>query len=216
MKMQKIKREFTLMEEIVNAVTHGIGFGMSIAALVVLLVFGSKNGTAIHIVSFSIYGATMIILYLASTLYHSFPKGKTKNILEIIDHCAIYLLIAGTYTPFTLLVLKGKIGWIIFFIIWVIAVAGVVFKAVFIKKFKILSTLFYIFMGWMIVSAIKPLIANLQSGGFWLLVLGGVLYTVGTIFYTWEKVKFNHAIWHLFVFGGSMAHFFSVFLYLVP
>lgn len=201
-------------EEITNAISHGIGVVLAIVGLVVLVVSASMFGNARHIVTFSIFGFTMILLYLASTLYHSFPKGKTKNILKICDHSAIFLLIAGSYTPLTLLVLKGKLGWTLFSIVWSIAIAGIVFKAFFIKRFKALSTILYILMGWLVIFAIKPLYISLSTYSLVFLVAGGLLYTLGTIFYSWKKLKYNHAIWHLFVLGGSVCHFFTMFFIL--
>jgi len=202
-------------EEITNAILHGIGLGLAIAALVVLVVLASIFGDVWYIVSFSIYGSTLIILYLSSTLYHSFPKGKVKDIFRIFDHASIYLLIAGTYTPLTLISLRGSLGWTIFGIVWGITVLGIVYKIFWIERFKIFSTVLYIIMGWLVIFAIKPLLAVLNMTSIVFLVLGGVLYTVGTIFYAWDKMKYNHAIWHLFVLGGSICHFFTV-LFLLP
>ncbi|MBS4021897.1 MAG: hemolysin III family protein [Dethiobacter sp.] len=208
-------RELTKSEEITNAILHGIGVGLAVAALVVLVVFANISGDVWHIVSFSIYGSTLVILYLASTLYHSFPKGKVKNIFKIIDHSCVYLLIAGTYTPLTLITLRGTLGWTIFGIIWGIAFVGIIFKIIFIKKFIVLSTLMYIGMGWLIIIVIKPLIAGMSEAGLKLLLIGGILYTVGTIFYGLQRIKYNHAVWHLFVLAGSICHFFTV-LFLLP
>jgi hemolysin III len=209
------RRELTQGEEITNAILHGVGLGLAIAALVVLVAFASMSGDIWHIVSFSIYGATLVILYLSSTLYHSFPKGKVKKIFKVFDHASIYLLIAGTYTPITLVTLRGKLGWTIFSVVWIIAVSGIIGKIFFIEKFKIISTLLYIAMGWLIVIAIKPLFLSLGRLSFIFLVVGGVLYTVGTIFYAWRSMKHHHAIWHLFVLAGSVCHFFTIF-FLLP
>ncbi len=207
---------YTRREEIANAITHGIGALLSVAALVVLIVFSSLFSSAWHIVSFTIYGSTMLLLFVSSTLVHSFPEGKVKDIFEIFDHSSIYLFIAGTYTPFLLVAINGAWGWSLFGVIWGIAVCGVFFKAFFTKKFLFLSTFFYILMGWLIVIAWKPLYAALPSGGIILLVTGGILYTLGTIFYVWRGFPFHHAVWHLFVLAGAIAHFFAVLLYLVP
>lgn len=206
---------FTKSEEITNAILHGIGLGLAIAALSVLVVFAKVYGDIWYIVSFSIYGSTLVILYLSSTLYHSFPAGRVKNIFEIIDHSAIYLLIAGTYTPLTLIALRENIGWTIFGIVWGIAVVGIIFKIFWVKKFVVFSTILYIVMGWLIIFAINPLIEAMNRTSIVLLVVGGVLYTVGTIFYVWRSLKFHHAIWHLFVLGGSICHFFTI-LFLLP
>lgn len=204
------KEKFSLMEEITNAILHGIGFGLAIAALVVLIVMASIYGKTIHVVSFTIYGVTLVVLYLSSTLYHSFPKGKVKDIFQIFDHSAIYLLIAGTYTPIALITLKGALGWTIFGIVWGISAFGIVFKVFWIKKFELLSTILYIAMGWIVVVAMKPLFLSMNKISLMYLILGGVLYTVGTIFYVWRKFKYHHAIWHIFVLGGSVCHFFTI------
>lgn len=202
-------------EEITNSILHGIGLGFAIAALTLLVVLASIYGGVWHIVSFAIYGATLVLLYLSSTLYHSFPHGNIKDIFQVFDHASIYLLIAGTYTPLTLIPLRGKLGWTIFGVVWGIAIVGIVFKIFFVKRFVILSTILYIVMGWMIIIAIRPLINAVNSINIIFLVLGGVFYTVGTIFYINKKIKFNHAIWHLFVLAGSVCHFFTI-LYLLP
>lgn len=207
---------FTKKEEIFNAITHGIGVLLSITALVFLIVFSVKEGTAWHTVTFTIYGATMLLLYLSSTLVHSFPKGKVKDLFEIFDHSSIYLFIAGTYTPFTLIVINGALGWTLLGIIWGIAIIGVVFKSFFTKRFLYLSTILYITMGWLIVIAWKPLAITLPSQGLQLLILGGILYTVGTIFYMWRGFLYHHAVWHLFVLAGSIAHFFAILRYVLP
>ena len=212
--MRNVNR-FTRGEEIANAILHGIGLGLAIAALIVLVVLASIYGSALYIVSFSIYGTTLVILYLASTLLHSFPEGKAKNIFEIMDHSAIYLLIAGTYTPLALIALGGTLGWIYFGVVWSLALLGVIFKIIFIKRFVILSTLLYIAMGWLIVFALSPLFHSLTTKSLIFLVIGGVVYTIGTIFYIWHKIKFHHAIWHLFVLGGSVCHFFTI-LFMLP
>lgn len=201
---------FSRNEEIANAITHGIGFLLSIAALVILIVNAANTGTVWHIVSFSIYGVTMILLYLSSTLVHSFPKGKVKDLFEIFDHAAIYLFIAGTYTPILFITLRGAVGWTLFAIVWSLAIAGVVFKVFFVKKFLYTSTLLYVLMGWIIVFAWKPLIVELPTIGIYFLVLGGALYTIGTIFYMWRSFPFHHAVWHLFVIAGSVFHFFAI------
>lgn len=208
-------RKITQAEEITNVILHGVGLGLAIAALVVLVVLATVFGTTRQIVSFSIYGATLVLLYLSSTLYHSFPQGKVKKIFKIFDHAAIYLLIAGTYTPITLITLGGALGWSIFGIVWAIALIGITFKIFFINEFKILSTGLYIIMGWLIIFAIKPLFLALNSTSKTFLVLGGVLYTIGTIFYVWRSLKYHHAIWHLFVLAGSVCHFFTMLFLLL-
>ena len=207
---------YSIPEEIFNAVTHGVGALLAVAALTLLVVFAAFYGNTWHIVSFSVYGASLIILYLFSTLYHSFQNQRVKSVFKILDHSAIYLLIAGTYTPFTLVTLRGPLGWTIFGLIWGLAFIGIVFKAFFIKKFKIISTLTYVLMGWIIIFAFNPLKLNLAAQGVRLLVIGGIIYSAGSIFYLFKKIPFNHAIFHLFVLGGSLCHFFSIFLYVLP
>lgn len=211
-----VTHPYTKREEIANAVTHGIGALLSIVGLVLLIVFSSLLGSVWHVVSFTIFGTTMLLLYVFSTLLHSLPAGKAKNVFEIFDHAAIYLFIAGTYTPFLFVVIKGTLGWTLFGIVWGIAVSGVGFKIFFVKRFLFLSTLFYILMGWMIVFAWKPLVSILPSAGLELLVAGGILYTAGTIFYVWRGFPYHHAVWHLFVLLGSAAHFLAVLLYVLP
>ncbi|MGN1385433.1 MAG: hemolysin III family protein [Bacillus sp. (in: firmicutes)] len=207
---------YTKKEEIVNAITHGIGVLLSITALVFLVINAVQNGSAWHVVTFTIYGVTMILLYLSSTLVHSFPEGKLKDLFEIFDHSAIYLFIAGTYTPFTLIVINGALGWTLLGIVWGIAIAGIVFKSFFVKKFMFISTVLYVAMGWLIVIGWQPLTYTLPTAGIVLLVAGGLLYTVGAVFYVWRGFTFHHAVWHLFVLAGSVTHFFSVLFYVTP
>lgn len=200
-------------EEKINVWSHFIGFILSIAALSVLVVKSSLFGNVWHIVSYSIYGASMILLYLASTLYHKSKKPKLRARLNVFDHAAIYVLIAGTYTPFTLVTLHGVTGWVLFGMTWGAATLGVVFKIFFIGKYDKLSTVMYVVMGWMVIFAVKPLIENLSTEGLIWLTLGGVFYTVGAIFYSREKLAYNHAIFHVFVLLGSISHFVSIFFY---
>ncbi|WP_072863880.1 PAQR family membrane homeostasis protein TrhA [Marinitoga hydrogenitolerans] len=207
--------KYTKGEELANSITHGIGAILSLVALVILIIFSSFNGTFLQTFSVIIYGISLFLLYLSSTLYHSIQHKKAKQILEIIDHSSIYLLIAGTYTPFTLVTLNGKIGWSIFIIVWILALIGIILKPFFVKKFRILSTLLYIAMGWMIIFAIKPLVNNLPQTGIMWLVIGGLSYTIGAIFYIWRKLPYGHMIWHLFVLGGSVSHFIAVFFYVL-
>ena len=207
---------YTIGEEIANAVTHGIGTLLAIAALVLLVIFSSIYGNAWYVVSFSIYGSSLVILYTMSTIYHALPRGKAKDIFEIFDHSSIFLLIAGTYTPFELITLRSSVGWTLFGITWGMAIMGILFKVFFVKKFVVLSTLIYIIMGWMIVFAIKPLFEKLPIDGIVFLVIGGIFYTLGTIFYIRRKMKYHHAVWHLFVIGGSAMHFFAILFYVLP
>ena len=204
---------FNWKEEIANAITHGIGFLLSIPALVILIVSAVKEGNAMHVVSFSIFGASMILLYLASTMLHSVKPSKLKNFFAILDHSSIYVLIAGTYTPFALISLKGALGWTLFGIIWGLAVVGIVFKCFLVNKFRILSTIFYLLMGWLVIIVIKPLYMSLSFEGFRLLFSGGLLYSIGAIFYIWRNLPYSHAILHLFVIAGSASMYFCVLFY---
>ncbi|MBU9711741.1 PAQR family membrane homeostasis protein TrhA [Evansella tamaricis] len=201
---------FSKGEEIANTITHGIGALLSIAALVLLIVFSSLYGTVWHIVSFTLYGVTMVLLYTSSTFVHALPLGKAKNVFEILDHSSIYFFIAGTYTPFLFVAIQGALGWSLFGVMWGLAIAGTIFKCFFVKKFLFTSTLLYVLMGWMIVFTWNPIVDYLPSYGLTLLIVGGLLYTFGAIFYIWRGFKFHHAIWHLFVIGGTAVHFFAV------
>lgn len=201
---------FSKGEELANAIIHGVGVILSVAALVILVVFASLYGTVWHVVSFTLFGVTMVLLYTSSTLLHSFPAGKAKDVFEIMDHSSIYFFIAGTYTPYLFIAVKGPLGWTLFGIVWGLAIFGTVFKSYFVKKFVLFSTILYVIMGWMIVFAWKPLITNVPQQGMVLLVIGGLLYTVGAVFYVWRGFYYHHAIWHVFVLAASVMHFFSV------
>jgi len=200
-------------EEKLNIWSHFIGLILSIIAATVLVVKTSLYEDVWHIVSFSIYGGSMVLLYLASTLYHSAKAPKIRHRLNIFDHAAIYVLIAGTYTPFTLVTLKGTMGWVVFGIIWSAALIGVVLKLFFIGKYDKLSTIMYVVMGWVMLIAIKPLVENLSKEGLFWLALGGVSYTIGAIYYSRDKMPYNHAVFHVFVLLGSFFHFVSIFFY---
>jgi hemolysin III len=206
---------YTKREELANAITHGLGTVLSITGLVLLIIFASMKGTVWHVVSFTIFGVTMLLLYTASTLVHSFPEGKAKDLFETFDHSCIYLFIAGTYTPLLLVTLRSPLGWTMFGIVWGLAIGGVVFKAFFTKKFLVLSTLFYVMMGWLIVFMWNPLQELLMPGGIRLLIIGGILYTFGSVFYIWRGFPYHHAVWHLFVVAGSVMHFFAILLYVL-
>ncbi len=199
-------------EELWNAITHGIALLLSIPAFVFLVLDAVRHGTAIQVVSYTIFGISMFLLFLMSTLLHSMPI-KFKHLFSILDHSAIYILIAGTYTPFLLVTIKGVLGWALFGIVWGLAIAGILFKVFFIHRFEFVSLIFYIVMGWLILIAIKPLYIHLTPIGFALLVSGGLLYTFGSIFYAWRKIPYNHAIWHVFVMAGSASMYFCVLLY---
>lgn len=216
MKQHTDVARYTLGEEIANSITHGIGTVLAISGLAVLVGFASLRGDTWHIVSCSIFGATLVLSYLSSTLYHSIPQAKTKQILRTIDHSAIYLLIAGTYTPFMLVSLRGPWGWSIFAAIWGIAIAGIIMKTTIFGKIRSLSTIIYLIMGWIVLIAIKPIIAALDPGGLQLLIMGGLAYTAGVIFYVWKKLPYSHAIWHVFVLAGSSFHFFAILFYVIP
>jgi hemolysin III len=210
------KKHLIGLEEIFNSITHGTGALMSLAGLVLLIVFASLYGETRHIVSCTIFGVSLVLLYTASTLYHSFRKPRVKFVFRIVDHSCIYILIAGTYTPFMLVAVRGVLGWTIFGIVWGMTVLGILFKSFFIHRFKILSTLAYIAMGWIAIFAIKPIFQSLSEGAIFWLIAGGLAYTVGTIFYAWKKLPFNHAIWHSFVLAGSICHFVAVLFYVIP
>ncbi len=211
-----MKRGLHFYEELANTLTHAAGVAFSIAGLVLLVVRAAIYGDAWQVVSFSIYGSSLILLYLASTLYHGFRSKRAKELLQIFDHSAIYLLIAGTYTPFLLVTLRGPWGWSLFGTIWGLALIGITFKIIFGTKYEVVSTVFYILMGWVVIIAIKPLLIALPLSGFAWLLAGGLAYTLGVIFFAWEKLPFNHAIWHGFVLAGSLFHFFGIWFYLAP
>lgn len=210
MPTQETKRKYSTGEEIANAITHGIGALLAIAALVILVVVAAMRGTVWHVVSFSVFGSTLVLLYFSSTLYHSITHVRAKHIFHKFDHISIYLLIAGTYTPFCLTVLRGWVGWTVFGVVWGCAIIGTVVKAITVGKHVKLSTLLYVLMGWVIVLAFKPLYEAMTFNGLALLIAGGLSYTAGTIFFLRDHVKYNHSAWHLFVIGGSVLHFFAV------
>jgi len=215
-KERRPRRRYTLGEEVAHAVTHGLGAALAICALVLLAVRAARYGPAVHVVACATFGATLIFMYLASTIYHSVPPSAAKTALRTIDHVAIYLLIAGTYTPFTLITLHGAWGWSLFGVIWGLAVAGVVFKLFFTGRFEILSLAIYLAMGWCAVVALGQLLRTLETGGLWLLFAGGLCYTGGVAFYVWKRLKYGHAVWHGFVLAGSILHFFAVWIYVLP
>jgi len=203
-------------EEKLNVITHFIGLLLSIAALVLLVVYSSLYGTVKHIVSFAVFGASLIVLYAASTAYHYSKKPKLRNRLNIFDHASIYVLIAGTYTPFTLVVLKGWVGWTIFGISWGLAITGIILKLFYTGRYDKISTIAYVLMGWVIIFALKPLINNFSLEGLLWLLAGGIFYTVGAILYRFKNIEYNHAIFHIFVLLGSFSHFIAVFFYVLP
>jgi len=206
-----VKHEnFTMREEKAHAISHSAGVLLGVLALVLLTVFSVMDRDPIKIFSSIVYGITMIVLYLSSTLYHGFQKENIKNLFEIFDHSSIYLLIAGTYTPFLLTVFPGITGWVLFGVIWGIALFGIVFKIFFIKRFVVLSTMLYIAMGWFIVFALRAVFNALSPRGFFFLLFGGIMYTAGTFFYLYRGFRYHHLVWHLFVLAGSLFHFFAI------
>ncbi|MDD4143845.1 MAG: hemolysin III family protein [Prolixibacteraceae bacterium] len=203
-------RALTLGEEIFNGITHGIGVLLSIAGLVILVYFAAIKGDTWHIVSYSIFGSSLVLLYLSSTLYHSITNIKIKNLFARFDHSAIFLLIAGTYTPFVLTTIRGPLGWTLFGIVWGLAATGIVIRSVYLTRFRKLMVGLYLAMGWMFIIAIVPLLRNLPIISTVFLFAGGLSYSLGVIFYLWRDLKYAHGIWHLFVLAGSITHFFSV------
>ena len=206
----------SFVEEIINSLTHGFGSLLSIVGIAFLITLASLNGNAWHIVSCSIYGATLVLLYMASTLYHSVRTSKAKQALKVVDHSCIFLFIAGSYTPFTLVSLNGAWGWSIFGVVWVLAGFGIVFKIFFIERFEKISTLVYLGMGWLILVAIVPLKESLPTWGIVWLAFGGLAYTGGVVAFVLQKIPFNHGIWHLFVIAGSVCHYVAIMLYVIP
>lgn len=203
-------------EEKLNIISHGFGFALSILGLVLLILRANELGSAWEIFSFSVFGASLIVLYAASTFYHSTQHKKWRYILNIVDHAAIYFLIAGTYTPFALITLNGAVGWTIFGVVWFMAITGAILKLFFTGKYTKLSTIMYVVMGWIIIFAIKPLIDNLSFEGLMWLFAGGISYTVGAVLFSIDRIKFNHAIFHIFVLLGSFCTFVSIYLYVLP
>lgn len=215
-KAMKALPHYSLGEEIANAVTHGVGILLSVAGLTMLIVLAALFGNGWHLASAIVYGIALVLLYSASTLYHSIQTPRVKKILRVIDHSSIYLLIAGTYTPFTLVTLLDAGGLALFAIVWGIAALGIVVEAFWIHRPKWVSLLGYFVMGWLIILKINPLIENLGTTGLWLLIAGGITYMFGTIFYVLKKIPYMHAIWHVFVLGGSIVHFLAIKLYVLP
>jgi hemolysin III len=213
-KQSVMSRKQTLGEEIANSITHGIGAVLSIVGLTLLIVLASLYGDSWRIFSFIIYGVTLVLLYTFSTLYHSFQKPKVKRILRIFDHSSIFLLIAGTYTPVLLINMRNKSGWLLFALIWTLAVLGILYEIFFMEKFKILTVVFYLGMGWLIVLAFEPLITSVPKGFLLWIATGGICYTIGVIFYALKPLKYHHMIWHLFVLAGSITHFLGMLFYM--
>lgn len=208
---------YSVGEEIANAVTHGIATLLSIVGLVLLIVFAVKERLApVALTSVVIFGVAMIILYTVSTLYHAIPGRKAKRVLQVFDHSAIYILIAGSYTPFCLITLGGTTGTVLCTIVWTIALAGAILQPILLRAADWLNCILYLGLGWCIIFVMKPLIENLSAGGLWLLASGGLAYSVGVVFYLWEKLPYNHAVWHVFVLAGTTLQFLAVLLYVIP
>jgi len=204
------------MDEYVNALTHGFGLLLACVAVPALIVLAVMHGTAWHVVGVSVYGATLIALYTASTIYHVVQHPPAKRILRILDHSAIYLLIAGTYTPFTLVNLRGVWGWTLLGLVWTLALCGVAWKMVYVERYIVVSTIVYIAMGWIAVIAIRPLFRVVPAAGIGWILAGGIFYTLGVAFFGATRLRFNHAVWHLFVLAGSICHYVAVARYVLP
>ncbi|HAH22818.1 MAG TPA: hemolysin III [Prolixibacteraceae bacterium] len=210
-KSPKSYRDLRAGEEIVNSITHGIGALLSIVALVILIMVAANQQGTLHLISFSIYGSSLVLMYLSSTLYHSFSSPRLKNLFARFDHVSIFLLIAGTYTPILLTNLRGVLGWSLFAVVWGIALTGAVIRAIYLTRFRKLMVAVYLLMGWLLILAGKQVYLSLPSISVTLLVLGGLAYSVGVIFYMWRTLPYGHGIWHLFVLAGSVLHFFAIY-----
>lgn len=198
------------IEERINSLTHGVGAVFSVVGLIILITRAVSEGTIWHIASFSIYGISLVVMYFSSTLYHSIPNPRWKVILQKLDHSAIFLLISGTYTPFLLVNLRGALGWSLFGVVWGITLVGLILKFSFISRWEGISVLLYLAMGWLAVLAGDQLVQKVEPSSLVLLMVGGVFYTVGVVFYLWRRLPYNHAVWHFFVLGGSISHYFAV------
>ncbi|MGB5235105.1 MAG: hemolysin III family protein [Candidatus Macondimonas sp.] len=203
---------YSSAEEAANAITHGIGLLLSIGGGIALVSLAARHAGAREITSASVFAATLVVMYVASTLYHAIPHPRAKRGLKVFDHCAIFLLIAGTYTPFTIVALKGTLGWWLFGIVWGLAVLGIVFKLFFTGRMQLLSTITYVLMGWIAIVAVVPISRALQPAALYWLIAGGIAYTAGTLFYHNRRIPYSHAIWHLFVLAGSVSHFIAILL----
>lgn len=207
--------KYTLGEELFNSISHGVGVLLSVAALVLLVVFAAIDGDGYCLAAGIVYGISLVILYTMSMVYHIVQGEKGKAVMRIFDHCSIFILIAGTYTPYLLTVLDKALGWTMFGIIWAMAVLGIILNSINLERFRIFSLICYVIMGWAIVFTIKPIIKSIPPMGVFLLVLGGVIYTAGIIFYIMKKHRYMHSVWHLFVLGGSICHYLSIQLYVL-
>ena len=212
---QSVQPHYHLGDILANAITHGIGAVLAIVGAIVLIA-ASTRGTASLVASCTIFSITLVLVYVCSTLYHSLVRTRARHVFHILDHSAIYLLIAGTYTPFTLITLRGSLGWTIFGIEWGLAVAGVVFKSFAVGRFEVASALVYLAQGWFVVVAVVPLVHALGWHGIFWLGAGGLAYTLGIVFFALDRLRYFHALWHLFVLAGSVAHYLAIFFYVVP
>lgn len=209
-------REYTREEEVASSAMHAVGAVLAVAGLAVLVTLAALRGTAWHVVSCGIYGTTLVALYTASAFYHGLKRPRVKHVFHVLDHMSIYLLIAGTYTPFMLVSLRGPWGWSLFGVIWGLAIAGIVFKGFFVHRFAIASTAVYLLMGWMIVIAFRPLLRVLPGTAIGWIAAGGLCYTIGVVAYALKQVRHHHAVWHLFVLAGSLCHFFAIMFHVIP
>ncbi|MFW5821308.1 MAG: PAQR family membrane homeostasis protein TrhA [Bacteroidota bacterium] len=213
-------KRFTKKEELANAISHGFGAIFGLTALILMIIFASRKGSSLHVVSLTIYGSTLFVLFLSSTLNHSLKPGKARDFFHNFDQIAIYLLIAGTYTPLALVGLRGDWGWVLFGIEWGLALTGIIIKSILPNKFEkgvsYFTIISFILMGWMLLFFIIPFLRQLPTEAIILIFAGGILFTGGTVFFKMEKIKYNHLIWHLFVIGGSVLHFMAIFKFLIP
>jgi hemolysin III len=216
MSARTLVRTYSVGEEVANSLTHGFGIVLSVVGLAVLVVSASASGDVRHVVSCAIFGVTLILLYTASTLYHGIQHSRVKAAMRVLDHSAIFLLIAGTYTPFTLVNLRGPWGWSLFGLIWGLALLGVLFQVTLLRRWVGLSLGLYVGMGWAVIVAAKPLLETVPPQGLALLLLGGLSYTGGIVFYVWHRLPYHHAVWHLFVLAGSVCHFCAILFYVAP
>ena len=208
--------DYTLGEELMNAITHGVGALFGVVALVLCVVKSAMAGDAFGVVASSIYGVTLMVLYTMSCLYHALKVNRAKKVFQTFDHCSIFLLIAGTYTPITLVAMRGWIGWTVFGIVWAAAVVGIVFNGIDVKKYSIMSMICYIAMGWVIVLFFGEFLRKVASAGVWMIFWGGVIYTIGAVIYGFgKKARYVHSIWHFFVLAGSVVHFFAIYMYIL-
>jgi hemolysin III len=206
---------YRLGDILANAITHGVGAALAIAGAVYLIA-ASTRGSPWLMVSCSIFSATLVLVYLCSTLYHSLVRTRARHVFQVLDHAAIYLLIAGTYTPFTLVSLRGPVGWTLFAVVWTLAIAGVIFKSFAVDRFPVASALVYLFQGWVVVFATRPLLHAISPHGLLWLAAGGLAYTLGIVFFALDRLRYFHAAWHIFVLAGSAAHYVAILYYVVP